>query len=506
MKNSPVKNPAGLLLSMEGIDKSYPGVQALSEARLRLHRGEVLGLLGENGAGKSTLMKILGGAVTPDAGRIEINGERMSFASPAEAAAAGISVIHQELSLVPTLSARENIFLPRWGLVKRAEERAETRRLLAMLGSQIDPERPSRELSVAENQVVEIAAALRQRARILVMDEPTAALSVHEVERLFAVIRDLQRGGLGIIYISHRLEEVFEIADRAMVLRDGQNVGDFSLGEITRTELIEAMVGRKLENEFPQRSRCAGEVRLEVRGLARGEAVRDVNFKVRGGELLAITGLVGSGRTETARLIFAADPREAGSIYLDGKLLTHRNPREAIKAGICLLTEDRKAEGLALGHSVRENFGLPNLAAWSRWGVLRGQRERAALDRYVRRLGLPASHTERPARQLSGGNQQKLILAKWLERHCEVIIFDEPTRGIDVGARFQIYELMRELAEAGKVIIMISSELPEVLGMADRVLVMRAGTLCGEITDMEHASGQDIMQFAFGDPDGVEAR
>jgi len=329
-----------------------------------------------------------------------------------------------------------------------------------------------------------------------VMDEPTAALTSHETERLFEIIRDLRRDGIGIIYISHRLDEIFTIADRVSILRDGRNVDERPIDRITRGELIERMVGRELMDEFPPRSVPLGPPRLEVTGLCRGRAVRDVSFSVRRGEILALTGLIGAGRTETARLLFGADPREAGEIRLDGRLLAVRTPRDAIAAGIGLLTEDRKLQGLVLGASVRENFGLPNLGRLSRRGFVQIRREREELTRYTDLLKIRIPSQEQRARNLSGGNQQKVVLAKWLARNCEVLIFDEPTRGVDVGAKYEIYLLMNQLAAEGKAIIMISSELPEVLGMADRILVMHEGRVTGEIADARVATQQQIMQMA----------
>jgi len=330
------------------------------------------------------------------------------------------------------------------------------------------------------------------------MDEPSATLTPQEVERLFAVIRELKAQGIGIIYISHRLEEIFEIADRAMVMRDGQHVATRAVDEVSREELIELMVGRKLEAEFPERTRRIGSERLVVENLCRGDAVRDVSFSVRRGEILGITGLVGAGRTEVARLIFAADPLDSGTISLNGRRLRYGNPQGAIRAGICLLSEDRKSEGLVLSESVRANFGLPNLAAFSRFGFVNGAKERDALGEYIRRLGIKVPHQEQLAKNLSGGNQQKVVLAKWLQRNCEAIIFDEPTRGIDVGTKYEIYLLMNELAADGKAIVMISSELPEVLGMSDRILVMHEGRITGEITDVESATQEQILEMAIG--------
>jgi ABC-type sugar transport system ATPase subunit len=321
-------------------------------------------------------------------------------------------------------------------------------------------------------------------------------LTSNEVERLFAIIRDLKKHGIGVIYISHRLDEIFAIADRVTFLRDGENVGERAIGQLTRNEMIELMVGRELKDEFPRREVAIGPPRLEVSGLRCGRAVRDVSFNVRRGEILALTGLVGAGRTETVRLIFGADRRDAGEIKLDGKPLALRDPREAIAAGIGLLTEDRKLQGLVLGHSVRENFGLPNLTWLSRQGFVQRRREREEFGRYVDLIRIKIPNQEQRARNLSGGNQQKVVLAKWLARNCSVLIFDEPTRGIDVGAKYEIYLLMNELTAQGKAIVMISSEMPEVLGMADRILVMHDGRVTGEIASARHATQEQIMQLA----------
>jgi len=488
------------LLEMRGIGKSFPGAQALSCVDLSLRSGEVLALIGENGAGKSTLMKVLGGAHRADEGTITIHGRQTPFHSPHDSRRAGVAVIYQEFNLVPGLTSVENIFLgrevTRAGFVAQQEERERAAALFKRLGAEIDLAAPCRRLTTAQQQLVEIAKALAFDARIIVMDEPSAALTSHEVGRLFEIIRDLKRQGIGIIYVSHRLGEIFAIADRVMVLRDGKNVGERPIGQITRNEMIEMMVGRELKDEFPPRSVTIGAPRLEVAGLCRGRAVRDVSFAVRRGEILALSGLVGAGRTETVRLIFGADPREAGEIRLDGKTLAIRSPRDAIAAGIGLLTEDRKLQGLVLGHSVRENFGLPNLTWLSRYGFVQRRREREDFGRYVDRLKIKVPNQEQRAGNLSGGNQQKVVLAKWLARNCDVLIFDEPTRGIDVGAKYEIYLLMNELAAAGKAIVMISSELPEVLGMADRILVVHEGRVTGEITDARRATQEQIMELA----------
>jgi ABC-type sugar transport system ATPase subunit len=487
---------------MRGISKSYPGVQALRGVDLDLHEGEVLALLGENGAGKSTLVRVLAGATPPDAGSISLGGQTAMIRAPRDALRAGIAVIFQEFNLVPSLTAAANLFLGqergRLGWLRPSDEERRARDLFQRLGVDIDPGAVCRDLTVAQQQVVEIAKALATDARLLVMDEPSAALTVQEVERLFAIIRDLKKQGLGIIYISHRLEEIFAIADRIMVLRDGEHVGTRAVGAVTRNQLIEMMVGRKLEQEFPRRQVSLGEPRLVVEGLRRGHIVRDVSLTIRRGEVLGLTGLVGSGRTETARLIFGADRREAGSISLDSKPLAIRSPRDAIAVGIALLTEDRKAQGLVLAQSVRANFALPNLRSWSRFGWLNLRREKAAMTRHVKDLRIRLASPEQPSATLSGGNQQKVVLAKWLQRDCEVVLFDEPTRGIDVGAKYEIYQLINALAAAGKAVLFISSELPEVLGMAHRILVMHEGRIVGEISDVGRATQADILRLAVG--------
>jgi ribose transport system ATP-binding protein len=488
------------LLEMEGIEKSFPGVRALVSVDLHLECGEILALIGENGAGKSTLIKILGGAHAPDAGRVRLDGEPADLASPSRARDAGIGVIYQEFPLVPQLTVAENIFLGREivraGVINRALENQRAQELFAKIGVPIDPDARPHTLSVAERQVVEIAKALATEVRVLVMDEPTATLTPREVEKLFLVIRELKSQGIGIIYISHRLDEVCEIADRVMVLRDGALVGTRPIAEISRAEMIEWMVGRSVDQEFPKARHPIGGPRLRVEGLQRGDKVRDVSFEVRQGEVLGITGLVGAGRTELARLIAGADPMDAGTIYVDGQPVDVRDPRAAIRAGICLLTEDRAGQGLILGHGLLANFGLPNLEHFRRGPLLQPSRERAAFARFVHSLRIKIADPDQSADTLSGGNQQKVVLAKWLERDCDVVIIDEPTRGIDVGARYEFYLLINELAAAGKAVVLISSELPEVLGMADRILVMRMGRISGEITDVGNATGQQIMELA----------
>ena len=488
------------LLAMRNISKSFPGVRALNDVSLWLDRGEVLALVGENGAGKSTLIKILGGAHTPDSGELLLDGRHVRFSTPTAAQRAGVSIIYQEFNLIPDLTVRENIFLgrerTRWGLIRNTDEEREARELFVRLGLDIHPETRCRDLTVAQQQKVEIAKSLSLKSRIVVMDEPTAALASKEVEQLFAVIDDLKSHGIGVIYISHRLEEIFEVADRVMVLRDGRCVGCDEIGKATKKTLIETMVGRPMDSEFPVHAAAPEAERLRVEGLCRGETVQDVSFQAYSGEILGLAGLAGAGRTETMRLVFGADRPDAGRIYVDGELVKIRCPRDAIRHRICLLTEDRKGEGLILQHSVRENFGLPNLDRFLRGIFLDEEMERTELAKYTEGLKIKITGQDQRAATLSGGNQQKVVLAKWLARHADIIIFDEPTRGIDVGAKYEIYLLMKQLVEEGKAVIMISSELPEILGMSDRILVMHEGRIKGEMTDVAGTTQEDILAMA----------
>ena len=488
------------LLEMEGIEKSFPGVRALAEVSLTLGEGEVLALMGENGAGKSTLIKVLGGAQGADAGKLRIRGEEVRFSKPAEAVEAGVAIIHQEFNLIPGLTVRENVFLGRektgrWGLTDARSEIEEVWRIFERMGVSIDPEERCDRLPVAQQQLVEIAKALSTNARILVMDEPTAALSGVEVDQLLEITRELAGEGMGVIYVSHRLEEIFAVADRVVVLRDGRSVGEAKIDEIDREGLIELMVGRSFDQEFPRREVVKGGERLRVEGLRREGVVEDVSFSLHCGEVLGLAGLVGAGRTETARLIFGAD-RGEGKLFLNGQEVSFASPCDAIRSGVCLLTEDRKGQGLVLVHSVQENFGLPNLRSFQKRILLDERAEREEFESYVGKLSIKVSSPEQAAGNLSGGNQQKLVLSKWLARNAEVFIFDEPTRGVDVGAKYEIYLLINQLVAEGKAVLFISSDLPEVIGMCDRVIVMHEGKVTGEIEDLEGTTQEDILSLA----------
>jgi ABC-type sugar transport system ATPase subunit len=489
------------LLRLLRIEKAFPGVLACDRADLEVRAGEIHALVGENGAGKSTLIKVATGAHQPDGGTIEMNGARVAFAGPQAAACAGIAAIYQELNLVPALSVRDNLFLGRRGgragIIRQAHERRLAVAVLRRLGADIDPEIPCGRLDIAHQQLVEIGRALLCQARLLIMDEPTAALTYREVASLFAILEELREQGTGILLISHRLDEVFRITERLTVMRDGATLGTWPTCDLSRGQLIELMVGRPLDQEFPKVKAPLGRPLLAVDDLS-GQKAPCISFAVRQGEVLGLAGLVGAGRTRVARLIYGADPRRSGRIILNGREVTISCPRDAIGHGICLLTEDRKAQGLVQCMSVLDNFALPNLAAFSRRGWIDKRRQETAFETYRASLKIRLTDPRQPASQLSGGNQQKLLLARWLQANSQVVIFDEPTRGIDVGAKHEIYQLINGLTAQGKAVVMISSELPEILGMSDRVLVMHEGRISGEIADPAGTTQQQILQMAVG--------
>ena len=487
---------------MEGISKSFPGVQALRDVQFEVQGGEVHALVGENGAGKSTLMRILGGVHQRDAGEIHLRGQPVEIPSPVHARMLGISIIHQELNQVPALPVAENIFLGReprraGGFVDWKTMYARANTLLQDLGLPIDPRRRLGTLTVAEQQLVEIAKALSVEADLVIMDEPTAALTVEETERLFRFIRDLRPRGVGIVYITHRLEEIFTIADRVTVLRDGQYVGTYAIGELTMDGLIRLMVGRQLTEKFPKEPVAAGAPVLEVRGLTSGGRFTDVSFTVHRGEILGIAGLIGSGKAAVAHAIFGAIPVDSGEILVDGHPITIRSPSEAIAHGIGLVTEDRKRLGLVLGMSVTANITLPALPELETAGFVRRREEAVRVTQAIRDLDMAVASPDQPARNLSGGTQQKVVVAKWLQTGARVLLLVEPTRGIDVGAKVEMYRLMVALARRGVGIVMISSELPEILGMSDRILVMHEGRITGEFP-RETATQEAILASASG--------
>ncbi|HNY85007.1 MAG TPA: sugar ABC transporter ATP-binding protein [Candidatus Hydrogenedentes bacterium] len=494
---------ADLLLEMRGITKQFPGVLALDDVSLDLREGEVHCLLGENGAGKSTLMKILAGAQPADAGDILIGGRPAAVTSPARARELGVSMIYQEFNLSPFLSVAENIFLgrePRIGktpFIDGARLRRDAEEVLRHMGVTLDVRLPVNRLSVAQMQMVEIAKAVSVNARILVMDEPSATLTDHELASLFTLIGELRGRGMGILYISHRLEEVFQIGDRATVMRDGRHVATRDVADLTREDIIRMMVGRELTEEFPKVSLPRGAERLRVEGLTREGLFHDVGFSLHAGEIVGLTGLVGSRRTEVVRAIFGADRLSAGRVFVDGREVAVSSPRDAIAHGVGLLTEDRKNQGLVLGMSVRENITLANLGELVRGIFVKGGEERRVAEDFVRELQIKTPSVEQAVQLLSGGTQQKVVLARWLFTNAGILMFDEPTRGVDVGAKTEIFRLMNALLERGAAVLMVSSELPEVLGMCDRILVMHEGRLAGELSRAE-ATQERIMQLATG--------
>jgi ribose transport system ATP-binding protein len=489
------------VLEMSGIRKAFPGVVALDGVDLTLHRGEVHMLLGENGAGKSTLMKILSGAYRKDEGRIAVDGKDVEIQSPRDALALGIRVIYQELNLIPHLSVAENIFLGAaptrgFGVIDWRRLSAATAQLLNDLGLNLSPDTPLNQLSLAQRQMVEIAKALKDTASILVMDEPTSALTSREVDQLFALIARLTERGVAIVYITHRLDEVYRIGQRVSVLRDGRRVSTQLLSEVTVAELVRLMANREVGDHFPKQRTTPGKELLRVEGLGRRGALSDISFVLRAGEVVGIAGLLGAGRSELARVIAGADRSDAGSIHCNGQITRFRTPADAIRLGIGLLPEDRKAEGLVAGLTVARNIALPHGRQLAGTGFLpRGCEERLA-EPIVKDLRVKATPTQE-VRLLSGGNQQKVVLGKWLAGDAHIFIFDEPTRGVDVGAKIEIYNLMNRLTASGAGIIMISSELPELLGMSDRILVMCRGRIHEEFTAAD-ATQERVLSAALG--------
>lgn len=502
--------PAPVLLQMAGISKSFPGVQALQNVDFSVNAGECVALVGENGAGKSTLMKILSGVYAQDEGSIAINGQPVVPRNPHHAQQLGVSIIYQEFNLFPNMSIEENIFIGRepnrTGFVDRSQMREAAIGFLNQVGVDLDPRAMVRDLSVAQQQMVEIAKALSYNARIVIMDEPTSALTDIEVRALFKIIRSLKEQGLGIVFVSHRLEEVFEICDRITVLRDGRNAGELLTAASTPDQVVRMMVGREMTDLYQKGASTATDrVVLEVRNLSRRGTQQDdakvvldgVSLDVRAGEIVGLAGLVGSGRTEVARAIFGADPFDSGEIYLDGERIYVKSPADAIRRGIALAPEDRKLQALVLALAIRENIALPNLGRLSKLGFVRRREERNLANQYIEALSVRTPSMEQKVINLSGGNQQKVVLAKWLALNPNVLIVDEPTRGIDIGAKAEVHSLLSRLAEQGVAVLMISSELPEILGMSDRIYVMREGKMTGVI-DRADATEERVMELATG--------
>ena len=492
---------AETILKMQGIHKYFSGVHALKGVDFELKAGEVHALMGENGAGKSTLIKVLCGIHKNDGGTIEYFGKQVSFANIAESQAAGISVIHQELNMMNHLTVAQNMFIGRefkkGGFIDDKKMEQEAQKMFERIGVKIDPGCKLGDLTVGKRQMVEIAKAVSRDCKLLVLDEPTAALTLPEVEELFKIMRDLQTKGIGMIYISHRMDEINRISDRVTVMRDGEYVGTVNTAEVTKDDIVKMMVGRVIMGEQKAASNVPADapVVLEVKHLNAGKEVKDVSFTLRKGEILGFAGLMGAGRTEVARALYGADPHQSGEVYLNGKKVKIKTPNQAVNNGICYLSEDRKRYGLMLDKSVTENTVIASVDDFITAGIINDSKMRTSSADFNEKLRTKTPSMEQLLKNLSGGNQQKVIIARWLMKNADVFIFDEPTRGIDVGAKSEIYRLMEELVEQGKSIIMISSELPEVLRMSDRVLVMCEGRKTGEL-DIAEATQENIMQLA----------
>ncbi len=496
------QNGDSILLEMRGITKRFPGVLALDRINLQVRPGEVHGIVGENGAGKSTLIKILSGVYQADEGEVIFKGQRVVHNNPRQAQIAGITTIYQELNQIPHLTVMENIYLGseimRGPFVDWPEMRRRSQTLLQKLRLEIDPAMTLGKLGVGQAQMVEVAKALHHKADLIIMDEPTAALSLTEIAYLFQIINELRDSGVAVIYISHHLEETFEICDRITILRDGQYIDTRPRDEMTMDDLIRMMVGRTLDEQFPKENVEQGNELLRVEGLNQGSRLKDVSFSVRAGEILGVAGLVGAGRTELLRAIFGADPIDSGKFFVNGQAVTIHHPRDAIRNGVALLTEDRKQQGLLLHLSTRQNISITVLDTLVRARMLIDRRRETELaSKYVDSMAIKITSLEQLVRNLSGGNQQKVVLSKWIATQPRVLLFDEPTRGIDVGAKVEIYRLMNSFVAQGGAVVMVSSELPEILAMSDRIMVVHEGRVSGFL-DRAEATQERIMELATG--------
>lgn len=489
-----------IIVSMKNICKSFPGVKALDQVNFELRSGEVMALLGENGAGKSTLMKVLSGVYTRDEGSLEIFGKEYGHLTPKQAQQAGVAIIHQELNMCKHLTVTENMFLGREkqgrGALDNKSMEAEAKRILEDLKIDLSPNQIVGELPVSKQQMVEIAKALSINAQILIMDEPTSSLTAREIEDLFRIIKKLKSEGKGIVYISHRLEELQHIVDRVTIMRDGQYITAMNFKETTLDQIIAHMVGREIKEKFPRVECKKGKKIFEVKNLNAGRMVRDINFSAYEGEIVGFAGLMGAGRTETTRAIFGVDPKESGEIYVAGKEVKINCPMDAIKNGVVLAPEDRKKDGLCTKLSIRHNLALPNLdIVCNKFGVVNNKEEEKLCEKAVEDLKIKTPNVEVDSGNLSGGNQQKVVVGKWLARDSRVVIFDEPTRGIDVGAKVEIYHLMNDLKKQGIAVVFVSSEMPEVMGIADRIIVMCDGRITGEVMARE-TTQNEILTLA----------
>ncbi len=491
------------VVELKNATKRFPGVVALKNMNLAVKPGEILGLIGENGAGKSTLIKVLTGVHQADEGQIFVNGVEQHFKDPNDSAAAGIACVYQELNIEKLLSITDNIFINKWikkgGLLDYATMHKKAKEVMLSLGQDVDPTKPAGNFGMGVQQMIEIAKAVLIDAKMIIMDEPTSSLGEKEVEQLMKTCRELRDRGIGIVFVSHKLEELFELCDRVTVIRDGEYIWNKNISDTDNDDLIAGMVGRTLENQFPKEFGTKGECFLKAEHLVEGGVLDDVSFEAYGGQILGFAGLVGAGRTETMRAIFGADPLDGGKVYIHGKEVKIKTPSDAIKAGIAFLTEDRKGQGLVLAQTIRTNLILANMKGFSNGPFLDDKKILESGEKNIAALRIKTPSIDEIVGQLSGGNQQKVVIGKWVNTDADIFIFDEPTRGIDVGAKVEVYNVMNDLVKQGKCVIMISSEMPEILGMSDRVIVMRGGKVMADVDrDSKHFNQEDLMKAAWG--------